>query len=822
MKWTARLVIVAALCLMWPWYVILVDKVRSVVKLVCRKWESFCGDGWMSFMILSVLIGCFIVAIMFQIGWYVFKNNEKKSAEKGDNKRDDALGDIKGDLLQRDSFIKALSNSFQGASVNCTGAEYVALYAPWGDGKTTVINFLKEAKKDCMWAELNVWPDESYSHPACKLYCSLAKAFWENCHWILAWRFWVMAVRLSIQDVVSEFGFTLSIPLGFIAAIFSIFGTVDGMRKQNGKRMRRYLGKEIVMVVDDLDRLPPKEAMRILMMLRSFGDLPNVTYIIAAEQEHLLAAIAEELPEKHSDLEVPRHFLEKFMTRECRLPVANVDLLMEMFMNKLTEFAERQGASLDRMDRTILDIVMPYINNIRSLKRYFAALEFEWKMQVSKTEYGTAVPSVDFPDVVALTAIRVFEPVFYDKLWPYGYLEILKKSYKVSHANPKCVSEEWLNKHLLSKARNKPVVENFMETCLGLHRKYDIKASNQGDKTVGFYFAELEDGERCVNYSLASSAAAPNYFSSHVSSSLLPKNTLREFLKLLTSSSKLNDEDVRMFFIELDNKYRIPSLINALQGMRIDSIQGVNLRRSIRVLLLMASTHLKNAEQSYRKNNQAGWIMNDCFEKAILNILKPVICSKAATRDNLTDYLADCLCEFVDYPAMLIALVGEDVTNQSNKDFDKTIFSEDAFRKIVSVFVSIAPSWKGNDIIALPKDALERTWQEVVAFYDNQYGGDYQKAHNGDLQNFKWVRSRMMDFYFEFNRLNKKYVGLDPLDACLGANHVKDMLDNHQMELSSYEQAFYNDLTDAIERKKQGKPYKGIDLYMELVAKQNN
>lgn len=811
-----RFVCVIALCLAWPWVVILCNKAIVITNSFCKKWASLYGDTWPSIMLIVLWLGIALLGVVTTFGLFLRYCRIIKSSRLI---CDEAINGAGDDYLQRDAFVKALLSSFRGASVYSSGAKYVALYAPWGDGKTSVINLLKEAKKDCIWGELNVWPDESHAHPACKLYCSLAKALFRNFHWILSWRFLVMAVRLSAKDVVSEFGFTLSIPLGLISAIFTIFGTVEGMRKQNGERLRRYLGKEIVIVVDDLDRLPPNETMRILMMLRSFGDLPNVTYIIAAEQKHLLASVADELPDGHNDIEAARHFLEKFMTHDYRLPVINSDVLSNMLRKQLKYFCSGHEVFGTRIDSMLLEMVLPYITNIRSLKRYMAALEFEWKMQCSKNEYGTSLPSVNLFDVASLIAIRVFEPLFYDKLWPSCYHVILKNSEKLPMTDPKCVSEKWLEENLYSYASNKDSAKRFMEYCLGLQRKYDVKAENQRDKTIGYYFSGLDDPERCANYSLASSVTAANYFSSHVSTELIPMDLFNKFFILVSKECDFDLSAIESFLRTLDERKRIPSLLNALKGIRLSAMGRLDLRNIIRAIVMLGSKDLENASQYYRSKMKSEWLIRDSLAKTALNVIRPVIAEDKKKDNALSDYLAECLCEVTGTPAMLVVAIDCDLFRHANKDFTKAEFSKEVFEKMINRFISLSEEWKGVDIKALDEYDFEKVWMDIVAYYDLSYGSAYKKAHAKELNDLEWVTERMNKFRYELQGLHKTYVGLDAIDACMGAEHVRDMLERNIDKLSLDNKEFLNELKFVMKRKEQGEPYNWLAMQTYFMNK---
>jgi predicted KAP-like P-loop ATPase len=82
---------------------------------------------------------------------------------------------------------------------------------------------------------------------------------------------------------------------------------LDDVREQLRASLRRRAGQKVVVIIDDLDRLTPSEALEMVSLVKSLGDLPNVLYILSYSEGHLAALI-------HSALGVDGHsFLEKIV-----------------------------------------------------------------------------------------------------------------------------------------------------------------------------------------------------------------------------------------------------------------------------------------------------------------------------------------------------------------------------------------------------------------------------------------------------------------------------------------------------------------------------
>ena len=79
--------------------------------------------------------------------------------------------------------------------------------------------------------------------------------------------------------------------------------------------------KKVVVVVDDLDRLSKEETCRVIRFLKANGDLPNITYLILADEAYLANAVAGLVarPDKMA-IECGREYLKKIIPLRCPLP----------------------------------------------------------------------------------------------------------------------------------------------------------------------------------------------------------------------------------------------------------------------------------------------------------------------------------------------------------------------------------------------------------------------------------------------------------------------------------------------------------------------
>jgi predicted KAP-like P-loop ATPase len=70
-------------------------------------------------------------------------------------------------------------------------------------------------------------------------------------------------------------------------------------------------------IIDDIDRLSPEEAMAIFRMVKSVGHLPNITYLLVFDRELAEAAVKSKYPSEGP------HFLEKIVQASFDVPAPN-------------------------------------------------------------------------------------------------------------------------------------------------------------------------------------------------------------------------------------------------------------------------------------------------------------------------------------------------------------------------------------------------------------------------------------------------------------------------------------------------------------------
>lgn len=178
--------------------------------------------------------------------------------------------------------------------------------------------------------------------------------------------------------------------LGFKLSLEPSQETVDDLLDDIDDVLRR-IGRRVIVVIDDLDRLDPKTVNNVLFATRRTFKLSQATYVLCYDTE-VLAGGKEEGARA-------REFLEKFVTVKLSLFVDSSSL--RNFLRRDWERAESQLGSvpsdtmvkLGEILNELADVLegesaakyLPLIGDLRKIKRFINAVLL---MQIEKTNLG--------------------------------------------------------------------------------------------------------------------------------------------------------------------------------------------------------------------------------------------------------------------------------------------------------------------------------------------------------------------------------------------------------------------------------------------------
>lgn len=247
----------------------------------------------------------------------------------------------------------------------------VGLFGPWGSGKTTILNYLDGALrraedisgKTPVIVPFNPWLYMSAEGLLEDFFRTLSSAYGETGGLS-------DGARKALIDGITKFGSTASelapTPESKAVAFFVKVGlnaAANRLKKAFGGPTlleRRQAARELllsvktetppraVVLIDDLDRADPEEAKLVLRLVKLIADLPNVTYVIAADEERVRAITKDSFSQSSDE-----PFLDKIVQFKVYVPPILTEKMQELIAKSFNRVTEEAGVESDP-DRLLL------------------------------------------------------------------------------------------------------------------------------------------------------------------------------------------------------------------------------------------------------------------------------------------------------------------------------------------------------------------------------------------------------------------------------------------------------------------------------------
>lgn len=311
-------------------------------------------------------------------------------------------------------FAQSLAKSILG--IKGPVGTTIALNGAWGSGKSSAVNLIR--------GELEKADDEALviSEFKCWWYRgeeALALAFLQNLHVLLS-----DTLKDKVKGLVPKLGRGLLqagpvlgaavalTPAGPLAPFTTasanfakrFFSDGDTLEKTFHK-LAEVLEKEdrrFLIIIDDIDRLSPDEALAIFRMVKSVGRLPNVMYLLVFDRALADQAVAERYPSEGP------HFLEKIIQAGFELPSPLRTDLNRAILSAIEMICgSPEATQVRRILNLFHDIVAPYLTTPRHVARFQNAISVTWPAIAGE---------VSLADFIALETLRLYEPFVFQAI----------------------------------------------------------------------------------------------------------------------------------------------------------------------------------------------------------------------------------------------------------------------------------------------------------------------------------------------------------------------------------------------------------------------
>jgi hypothetical protein len=298
----------------------------------------------------------------------------------------------------------------------------LSLEAPWGHGKTSVLNLIqkrfkeKELKNQPIVCTFNPWMMGNAETLVQRLLIQLAASIGLTDHAEDGKK-----AAKALLAYSSMFSVLKLIPgaepwATMVKGVFEVVGKstekISDLKKLDIEKRRdavveamRELKRQVVIIIDDIDRLPPKEVFEIVRLVKAVADFPSVIYILCYDPQYVEAAL------KSSQIEQPGLYLDKIVQIRLNIPVIDQDDLDALFNQEYNALPQESKVSRDiekRLGTLWFRGLSEILETPRDIKRLFNRIRF--------VEPGCR-GDINLADLLSLEAIALKAPTVYQHLY---------------------------------------------------------------------------------------------------------------------------------------------------------------------------------------------------------------------------------------------------------------------------------------------------------------------------------------------------------------------------------------------------------------------
>lgn len=312
---------------------------------------------------------------------------------------------VEQDILGRNRFAKKLADIIVEENIFTQDGFVVGIQGPWGSGKTSLCNLIKEQLKKL---------DKESKPASCELN---------------AWMFSdkIEIIKAFFQQIAEKTKNPAEMPLSLVQIndyLKSVLGTVslgtDGISlkpfsqisevslKEKKERLANTLRKlkfKIVFFIDDIDRLTDSEIATVFWLVKNIADFPNVIYVLC----YNVAVVSAALDKVQQSRGLA--YIEKIIQFPINVPMPSKEKIYKYFFDKLEKICVKNDESVvidwEYIDSLYRAGLRDVLLTVRDCNRLLNA--FSFKYDFCKNE-------VDIGDLLVITVFELYVNEVYELL----------------------------------------------------------------------------------------------------------------------------------------------------------------------------------------------------------------------------------------------------------------------------------------------------------------------------------------------------------------------------------------------------------------------
>ena len=434
------------------------------------------------------------INFIFVVIWFLsnFYWKPKKAKKPISNKEklslsDEAIKFPEQDLFDRGKFIEDLQKGIE--NIPFSDSFVFGLYGSWGEGKTSAINLLKnniEENEYFLIVNFDPWNFKDEEAILSAFYNQIEKSFSQK------------FVLSGFKKTIIKYKNIISMGLSQTGIKIDFSDTKESIEEIR-QRIESYITqtkKKIIIFVDDIDRLQPKEILLVFKLVRLSANFKNTIFLLAFDP--VLVQNYFKI-----DLKIDSEFLEKIVQKPIPLPAIEQQDIDQFLDKHIEKLFDELVISKERREKFEKDFSLIYrtqvkkiFKTLRRAKRYLNGL---------RSTLPTIKNEINLKDFLILEIIRNFFPKIYDDIWsnPWSYLTT-KWDIEFYFSSPFALSlkddrkYEIIKDHIESITENEKDREILKELLKELF--FEVKDALEQHQLGQKYSAETYRVEKCITH----------------------------------------------------------------------------------------------------------------------------------------------------------------------------------------------------------------------------------------------------------------------------------------------------------------------------------
>jgi len=168
-------------------------------------------------------------------------------------------------------------------------------------------------------------------------------------------------------------------------------------------------GSPILIVIDDVDRLTIDELKVLFQLVKANADFPGLVYLLLMNREHVEANLASL---------GGREYMAKIVQVGFEMPKADRLHLESLLISEMAEIMMAHGlmeafeSEKERWRNIYTAGAGKYFSNLRDIRRFLSVFAFQ-----TSNFSGASRPEINIVDLAAIQVLAVFEPQLYQALY---------------------------------------------------------------------------------------------------------------------------------------------------------------------------------------------------------------------------------------------------------------------------------------------------------------------------------------------------------------------------------------------------------------------